>query len=112
MKNVMEAVIVNRNDMLPLTMCENEKAHVVGRSIADWLANMRRRSKPQRFLCLDCDVTSDDRRLPEAFAVTLPFTQEGGQDVTTAGAALKRQRCAAAKVRGEPASLLPGFDDH
>ena len=83
MQNVMEAVIVNRNEMLSLMMRENEKTHVVGRNIANWLANMGRRSKPQRFLCLDCDVTFHDRRVPEAFAVTLPFAQEGGQAVTT-----------------------------
>ena len=56
--------------------------------------------KSRRFLCLDCSVTFHDRRLPEAFAVTLPFTHDG-QAVTTGIC----QRCA----EKERSALLQKF---
>jgi hypothetical protein len=40
---------------------------------------MSKRPKPQRFLCLDCDTSFHARRMPEAFAVTLPFMRDGEQ---------------------------------
>jgi hypothetical protein len=51
----MEAVIVSHSDMLSrvMTRLEDERTIVICRSVAKWLAEMARRPKPQRFLCLD-----------------------------------------------------------
>ena len=92
MKNVMEAIIVNRNDIVtPLRGREKEQVTIVLRSVANWLADMRRRPKPQRFLCLDCDTTFHARRMPEAFAVTLPLMPEEGHQAAATGIC---RRCA------------------
>ena len=72
-QNVMEVVIVTADDMSALMGRDAEQAALVFRSIAKWLAEMHRRPKPLRFMCLDCDTTFHARRMPEAFAVTLPF---------------------------------------
>jgi hypothetical protein len=58
---------------------EDEQTIVVCRSVAKWLVEMTKRPKPQRFLCLDCDISFHARRMPEAFAVTLPFMRDGKQ---------------------------------
>ena len=91
MRNVMEAVIVTANDMSALRGRDGDQAALVIRSIAKWLAEMHKRPKPQRLLCLDCDTTFHDRRLPEAFAVTLPFTLEEDSQAVTVGIC---RRCA------------------
>ena len=81
MKNVMEAVIMSHGDMLSrvMTRREDEQTIVVCRSVAKWLVEMTKRPEPQRFLCLDCDTSFHARRMPEAFAVTLPFLRDGEQ---------------------------------
>jgi hypothetical protein len=81
MQNVMEVVFADRSCVLPLTT-DDEQAREVFRGIGNWLGEMAKRSKPQRFLCLDCDITFHDRRKPETFAVTVPFVRDGGQTVT------------------------------
>ena len=81
----MEVVIVTANDMSALMGRDGEQAALVFRSIAKWLAEMHRRPKPQRFLCLDCDTAFHARRMPEAFAVTLPFALEEGSQAVTVG---------------------------
>jgi hypothetical protein len=85
MRNIMEIVIVTADDIMSMLRGrDEEQVAMVIRSIAKWLAEMHKRPKPQRFLCLDCDTTFHDRRMPEAFAVTLPFAiEEGSQAVTT-----------------------------
>jgi hypothetical protein len=83
MKNVMEAVIVNGDDMMASLMAGDERAIAAARSIAKWLAEMARRAKQKRFLCLDCDVAFHARRLPEAFAMNLPFAEDCGSILVT-----------------------------
>jgi hypothetical protein len=93
MQNVMEAVIVSHSDMVSrvMTMREDEQTIVVCRSIAKWLVAMSERPKPKRLLCLDCDTSFHARRMPEAFAVTLPFMQAGEQvQALTTGICRKR----------------------
>ena len=74
MQNVMEVVIVTANDMSALSGRDGEQVALVFRSIGNWLAKMHKRSKPQRFMCLDCDTEFHVRRMPEAFAI--PFNED------------------------------------
>jgi hypothetical protein len=91
MRNVMEVVIVTENDMSALRGRGSEQVILAARSIANWMAEMRKRPKPRRFLCLDCDTTFHEHRPPEAFAVTLPFVPEEGKQAMTTGIC---RRCA------------------
>ena len=96
MQNVMEAVIVNADDILSSLMMGDERTVVVARSIAKWLVEMAGRPKQKRFLCLDCDAEFHARRLPDAFAMNLPFVQDSGSVLVTGIC----QRCAEEKEGG------------
>ena len=102
MQNVMEVVIVTANDMSALRGRDGEQAALVFRSIGNWLAKMHKRSKPQRFMCLDCDTEFHARRMPEAFAVTLPFALDEDSQAVTVGVC---RRCA----EKETAALMQTF---
>ena len=102
MQNVMEVVIVTADDMSALMGRDVEQAALVFRSIAKWLAEMHRRPKPLRFMCLDCDTTFHARRMPEAFAVTLPFTPAEDSQAVAVGIC---RHC----VEKEAATLMQTF---
>jgi hypothetical protein len=85
MQNVMEVVIVTENDVSALKGRAGEQVVLVFRSIAKWMAKMRKRPKLQRFQCLDCDTAFHDHKVPEAFAVTLPFAPEEDKQAVTVG---------------------------
>jgi hypothetical protein len=70
MQNVMEVVIVTENDVSALKGRAGEQVVLVFRSIAKWMAKMRKRPKLQRFQCLDCDTAFHDhlRRDPSVRA--------------------------------------------
>jgi hypothetical protein len=92
MKNVTEAVVMSYSDMLSrvTTRREDEQTIAICRSVAKWLVEMTKRSEPQRFLCLDCDTSFHARRMPEAFAVTLPFLRDGERSAAAALAGICR----------------------
>jgi hypothetical protein len=53
------------------------------KSIQQWLDEMQRREKRERFLCLSCDTTFHARRLPDAFLVVTPFAATDGYAMVT-----------------------------
>jgi hypothetical protein len=95
MQNVMEAVIVDHPLGLPPSLRDDDHVLIVMRSIGHWLAEMAKRPKPQRFLCLDCDTTFHARRMPEAFGMAVPLMADKGRQAWTTGiAAAARKRIA------------------
>ena len=91
MQNVMEAVIVDHSLGLPPSLRGDDHVLIVMRSIGHWLAEMAKRPKPQRFLCLDCDTTFHARRMPEAFGMAIPPMADEGRQAWTTGIC---RRCA------------------
>ena len=91
MQNVMEAVIVDHPLGLPPSLRGDDHVRIVIQSIGHWLAEMARREKPQRFMCLDCDTTFHARRMPEAFGMAVPLIAEEGRPAWTTGTC---RRCA------------------
>jgi hypothetical protein len=79
MQNVMQAMIVDSNNLSLPTISDDAQALTIYRCIAAWLVDMAGREKRRRFLCLDCDAEFHDRRRPAAFAVSVPLMRGGGQ---------------------------------
>ena len=102
MQKVMEVVIVTANDMSALRGRDGEQAALIFRSIGNRLAKMHKRSKPQRFMCLDCNTEFHARRMPEAFAAALPFALDEDSQAVTVGIC---RRCA----EKETAALMQTF---
>src|SRR5262245_59364645 len=76
----MEAVIVHPNRLLPpRMMTDDDQVRIVIQGVVNWRNEMLQRPKPERFLCLDCETSFHDRRLPGAFAVAVPLLGDGQQ---------------------------------
>jgi hypothetical protein len=82
-KGVMDINIVRRERILEMILGCSPDSVVTVRSIAHWLATSAARAKRERFLCMDCDTTFHDRRMPEAFMVVTPFAAEIGPSIVT-----------------------------
>jgi hypothetical protein len=50
---------------------------VVLETISQWLREMERRAKANRFLCMSCETTFHVHRLPDAFMVAMSFAESG-----------------------------------
>jgi hypothetical protein len=57
-----------RGDLLAGATLEN---------IADWMRCMEARPVAERLQCLDCETAFHSKALPESFAMTTPFIEEG-----------------------------------
>lgn len=79
---VMDLGVIRRERMLGMMLQDDPDSVIAIRSIAKWLFVMGRRGKQNRFLCMDCDTTFHERRMPEAFMVVTPFAAHSHSIVT------------------------------
>jgi hypothetical protein len=83
---VVQARVIRRQDAPALLLAattSDEDSLVALRCLEEWMRDMHRRKKPDRFLCLCCDACFHPRQMPEAFLVITPFAAASSAAVVT-----------------------------
>jgi hypothetical protein len=85
-RGAVQACIIHRTDVLALLLAAaagNVDARIITDSIETWMRDAQHRDKANRFLCLDCETTFHQRRIPDAFLVVTPFATLSGHAIGT-----------------------------